>query len=145
MTALPSEETAGWVWAWEHPEREVTNWGKWLVFVSLSAVDSIWDRIRVTTEAGALGGCSKAGAFREKSRGLICVYCDADDPAEVGRTLATLRRLGIRQQMSFKTDAASRAGVYGEGAASWVAHRDSWEVRVPYQNGRRKRSKSVAG
>ncbi len=59
---------------------------------------------------------------RQRSRAhpayCICVYAhDAEDNAEVLRLLLALRGIGLRASLSFKTDAASRAGVYREGSA----------------------------
>jgi hypothetical protein len=53
---------------------------------------------------------------------VIVVYtADWQDHDDVRRVLRELRRLGFGGRLSYKTDAATIAGRYGKGAATYVA------------------------
>jgi hypothetical protein len=82
----------------EHTERR----GKWLLFVPVAEIDQVWEKIRVATEHGRLGGWAKVATAMPSSlaknplRRVICVYTyDSTDEADVRRVRAELRALGF--------------------------------------------------
>lgn len=61
--AKPSQfEGAYWIYACRqegtYPHR-AENSGKWLVFVPIEKIDSVWETIKLATEQGLLGNSSK--------------------------------------------------------------------------------------
>lgn len=93
--------------------------GKWLLFVPNAFADDVWAKIYAATVAGELGYAAKAATSRPNARAtnqgakLICVYTyDSDDVADVSRVRAKLREMGFVAPLSYKTDAATRAGEY---------------------------------
>ena len=80
----PSEVTDSY---WLHAERKkgtypehLENGGKWLIFVPLSLLDAVWEKIRRATEEENLGGSAKAATARQNPNAtnpdtkVICVY-----------------------------------------------------------------------
>ena len=120
-------------------EADLERCGKWLVFVLPDQVDSWWARIREATEQGRLGIQAKAATALDNplatSRGrLICVYTrDWQDHDDVRRVLGALRDMGICWRLSYKTDEATQADVYGRGASAYVSQPGSadFEDRRP--------------
>lgn len=93
--------------------------GKWLLFVPVSEVDEVWNKIRQTTESGLLGIASKVSTARphpnarDASKKVVCVYTyDHEDEADVMRVREELRRLGFKDKIPYKTDEATIAGKY---------------------------------
>src|SRR2546428_9421821 len=85
----PSEVTDGyWIHAFRKSDshEKADNFkprsmgGKWLVFVPISELDGIWERIKKATEDGLLGLSSKTGTARPNPNATdprekaICVY-----------------------------------------------------------------------
>lgn len=73
--------------------------GKWLLFVQLEDVDSVWGRVAKGTAEGELGITAKVAAKEDEEEGkgrLICVYtADWGDQGDVGRVLRGLKGLGL--------------------------------------------------
>ena len=97
--------------------------GKWLIFVSRSRVDALWDAIRRGVERGRLGHAAKVSTALpdplspDPKKHMICVYtANEDDAADVRRVRAALRELGVTWKIPYKSDAPARAGQY-EGMA----------------------------
>lgn len=123
-SVIPSQETEDyWIWASApHPCSGADNAekvGKWLVFVPIAHVDAAWARIKEAIEQGRLGGMAKVATAkkspleRNPAERVICVYTDDwTDEYEVRRVHAELYDLGFTQLMSYKTDEATRAGIY---------------------------------
>jgi hypothetical protein len=93
--------------------------GKWLIFVSRSRIDALWEEIRRAVEAGRLGHAAKVSTALpnplspDPKKHVICVYTgNEDDPADVRRVRGALRELGITWKIPYKSDAATRAGQY---------------------------------
>ena len=93
--------------------------GKWLLFVPVSEVDEVWDRIRQATESGLLGVASKVSTARpnpnarDASKKVVCVYTyDHEDEVDVMRVREELRRLGFKDKIPYKTDEATIFGKY---------------------------------
>jgi hypothetical protein len=91
--------------------------GKWLIFVSRSRIDALWDQIRRAVETGRLGHAAKVSTALpdplspDPKKHLICVYTgNEDDPVEVRRVRDALRQLGITWKIPYKSDAATRVG-----------------------------------
>lgn len=132
---LPSQvNDEPWIWVAlpisENSETDDANdrVGKWMVFVPTANVDRAWDKIREATLAGRLGDVAKvATAYpsplrRSPGEHVICVYTlDYTDQVDVARVLVGLRELGFSQRLSYKTDAATHAGRYGDGVAIYVS------------------------
>ena len=95
------------------------NGGKWLVFVPLSQVDDVWEKIRCATEEGRLGGSAKISTAkpnpnaRDPKTKVICVYTyDWTDEKDVKRVREELRRLGVLSKIPYKADQETYSGQY---------------------------------
>ncbi|MFN2565123.1 MAG: putative phosphothreonine lyase domain-containing protein [Gemmatimonadaceae bacterium] len=93
--------------------------GKWLIFVSRSRIDALWEDVQRAVRAGRLGHAAKVSTALpnplspDPKKHVICVYtADEDDPADIRRVRDTLRGLGITWKIPYKSDAATRAGQY---------------------------------
>ena len=91
--------------------------GKWLIFVSRSRVDALWENVRRAVQAGRLGHAAKVSTALpnplspDPKKHVICVYTgDEEDAADIRRVRAALRALGITWKIPYKSDAARRAG-----------------------------------
>jgi hypothetical protein len=107
--------------------RHTENGGKWLIFVPTSEVDEVWATIKQATQDGQLGGLSKvATAYPNPltihaEKRVICVYTyDSQDETDVMRVRAELRRLGVIERITYKPDAATRAGAYSKNCGKRV-------------------------
>jgi len=101
--------------------------GKWLIFVSRSRVDALWDAIRRAVESGRLGHAAKVSTALpdplspDPKKHMICVYTpNEDDAADIRRVRSVLRGFGITWKIPYKSDAGARAGQY-EGMAGPAA------------------------
>jgi len=101
--------------------------GKWMIFVSRSRVDALWDAIRRGVERGRLGHAAKVSTALpdplspDPKKHMICVYtANEDDAADVRRVRAALRGMGVTWKIPYKSDAPARAGQY-EGMAGPAA------------------------
>jgi hypothetical protein len=90
------------------------NTGKWLVFVQIENLDTVWEKIREATEKGLLGDASKVATARPSSRAkdpsekVICIYTyDYTDVEDVMRVRLELRNLGVDWKIPYKTDQAT--------------------------------------
>lgn len=111
-----------WLWAYrekgDYPQPS-DNCGKWLVFVPDKKVDEAWEKIRRATREGKLGLGSKVATAKRSSLAggstskVICVYTyDWSDKEDVTRIREELRRLGIMNKISYKTDRDTLSGKY---------------------------------
>jgi hypothetical protein len=123
-TDTPSQTTDSY---WLQAERKngaypthTPNGGKWLIFVSSSEVDALWDTIRRATEDGQLGGYAKVSTALQNPNAnspdkVICVYTyDCTDETDVKRIREELRHLGITSEIRYKTDQETKAGIYSK-------------------------------
>ncbi len=99
----------------EHSE----NGGKWLIFVPLTLVDSVWEKIRRATEEGKLGGAAKVATAHPNPNAtnpntkVICVYTyDWTDESDVKRICEELRQLGVTSKIPYKADQETYSGMY---------------------------------
>lgn len=85
-------------------------------------MDGAWEVIRTETEAGRLGCRSKIStALRapdqvvlDEGQRVIAVFTyDSRDLADVRRVRERLRQLGYTDRIAYKTNAATRARLYG--------------------------------
>ncbi len=102
-----------------HYRESTPRSGKWLIFIPEEAVDEVWARIGEATEQGKLGGSAKVATARpnplalDPKKRVICVYTyDWTDEADVRRIREELRKLGITQQIPYKTDEDTLKGKY---------------------------------
>jgi hypothetical protein len=135
----PSEHLGtGWIYVSGPGHNRTTDWvGKWLLYLPREQVDAGWAKIADAVAAGRLGVSAKVAdraiAKHGSRRGreilhVCCVYtADCRDTADVARVLGVLRELGFAQRLSYKEDAATLTGVYGQGAALYVAQPGSLE------------------
>ncbi len=93
--------------------------GKWLLFVSRSEVDEIWEKVRRALEEGKLGASAKVSTARpnpnatDPENHVVCVYTyDSDDVGDVMRIREELRGLGFEGKIPYKTDEATIEGKY---------------------------------
>jgi len=90
-----------------------------LIFVSSHSVDRIWEKIKIATEEGKLGGSAKVatakinpGFVNSKAR-VICVYTyDWRDEQDIKRVREELRKIGITRKIAYKTDEDTYQGKY---------------------------------
>ncbi len=126
----PSRYTADHYLHAKAPERDEGTPGKpgkWLIFVSRTRVDALWDAIRRGVERGRLGHAAKVSTALpdplspDPKKHMICVYTpNEDDAADVRRVRAALRGMGVTWKIPYKSDAPARAGQY-EGMAGPAA------------------------
>jgi hypothetical protein len=119
----PSEVTDSY---WLHAERKKgiypehsENGGKWLIFVPLTLVDAVWERIRYAIEEGNLGGSAKVATAcpnpiaTSPNTKVICVYTyDWTDESDVKRIREELRQLGVTSKIPYKADQETYSGMY---------------------------------
>ena len=98
-----------------YPEN-TSRCGKWLVFLSDEAVDDYWQLIRLSLAMWRLGRTAKVSCGRLAPKNhVICVYTyDYEDEADVMRVRRELSNIGIRRKLVYKSDAQTRAGLYGK-------------------------------
>ncbi len=108
-----------WIESTSPSGRWSSNSGKWLLFVSVGRVDSVWKVIDQETRSGRLGTAAKVATAmpNDLSNGssvrLICVYTyDCTDLDDVRRVRQRLRDLGFAKKIPYKTDAATLDGKY---------------------------------
>lgn len=104
--------------AGKYPEATERS-GKWLIFVPLAKVDSVWEKIRAATEEGRLGESAKVATAKpnpnaaDSSKKVICAYSyDWWDTKDVKRIRSELRALGIIWKIPYKADEDTFAGKY---------------------------------
>ena len=102
--------------------------GKWLVFVSRSRVDALWDAIRRALKAGRLGHAAKVSTAQphpnspDPKKHVVCVYtANEDDAADVRRVRAALRELGVTWKIPYKSDPSGGASQYEDAAGGPAA------------------------
>jgi hypothetical protein len=102
--------------------------GKWLIFVSRSRIDALWDDVRRAVTSGRLGHAAKVSTAlpnplsRDPKKHVICVYtADEADAADVRRVRDGLRALGVTWKIPYKSDAATGAGQYDDPAGGPAA------------------------
>jgi hypothetical protein len=98
----------------EPAEGSVRRPGKWLIFVSRSRIDGLWETVRRAVEAGRLGHAAKVSTALpdpmspDPKKHAIWIYTgDENDPADVRRIRDVLRQLGISWKIPYKSDATS--------------------------------------
>lgn len=108
-----------------HPEYEnlkkdinYSYTGKWIIFPSTKEVDKVWSKIKKATEAGKLGFASKVSTMAptryDPNFKCICVYTkDYRDKEDVLKVRESLRKLGFTNVLPYKTDEATKKGIYG--------------------------------
>jgi hypothetical protein len=91
--------------------------GKWMIFVSRSRIDALWETIRRAVQAGRLGHAAKVSTALpnptspDPRKHIICVYTpNEDDATDVRRVRDVLRQLGVTWKIPYKSDAATRVG-----------------------------------
>ena len=110
---------------------DISRCGKWLVFVLPGQIGTRWAQIKEATAQRLLGIQAEAATARQNPLAtsqakLICVYTrDWLDRDDVRRVLRGLRELGVSWRLSYKTDEATGADVYGRGSSLYVSQRGS--------------------
>jgi hypothetical protein len=102
--------------------------GKWLIFVSRSRVDALWEAVRRAVKGARLGHAAKVSTALpnpvspDPKKHVICVYtANEDDAADVRRVREALRALGVTWRIPYKSDAGTNGGRYEDPAAGPVA------------------------
>lgn len=116
-----------WLYA-DHPdpnslgELNGEHVGKWCITRDASEIDDAWQRVQALVRAGQVVHAKASGRCQAMHFGgthLICVYTkNWQDDADVMRVRELLRQAGFVEELGYKRDADTRAGVYG-GAAKW--------------------------
>jgi len=96
--------------------------GKWMLFVPPAALAMTWHTLLNLLAAGELGSDTlKLSTRAERGLHVVIVYT-RDAPRAVMRTLLALRASGLpgtaTAQLSWKSDAATLAGIYAGGGGS---------------------------
>ncbi len=85
--------------------------GKWLLFDSISAIDSYWLRIGKAVQEGRLGPSAKVSTAKDNPNAknpltrVICIFTeDFNDREDVRRVERELRALGIKNRLVYKLD-----------------------------------------
>jgi hypothetical protein len=112
-----------------------------MLFPHVSAIDSVWETIRVAYEEGKLCSATKMATMRRENSNaisadqkLICVYTyDSDDMADLQRVVDAQRDVGIPHRLIYKEDAATLAGEYSfnspKPVSKWIVMPGSREIR----------------
>ena len=107
------------------PQGGARHPGKWLIFVSRSRVDALWEGIRRAVEKGRLGHAAQVSTAlphpqaRDPKKHVICVYTgDRDDAADVRRVRDVLRGLGVTWRIPYKSDDGGHNGDVTGGPAT---------------------------
>lgn len=99
-------------------ETRQTYVGKWMIFVPIEQLDSMWEKIKIATKEGKLGIESKTSTAKPNPNAtgpekVIIVYTrDWTDEKDVMRVRKELRNLGIINKIPYKRDIDSIAGKY---------------------------------
>lgn len=95
--------------------------GKWLCFLPSTEVDALWARVVSATHAGTLGTCAKVAPKNESDSHVICVFtADYMDSADLQKVRQGLRRLGVKQRISYKPDVYTHCRIYKSN--EWNIH-----------------------
>ncbi len=92
--------------------------GKWCIFVPPSDVDTAWEKIKGALEQNQLLYAKVSTALRAMGRDthVICVYTDDwTNMPDLMRARDVLRLLGFKEELGYKRDIDTIAGVYGVG------------------------------
>jgi hypothetical protein len=138
QTGMPSQETEQyWIGAVNPNDQggEKPYSGKWLLYISVSELDSTWLKIKTATENGSLGTSAKSATMRDnpnatvKSK-VICIYTkDCRDMEDVQRVLKALRDMGFLGRLYYKEDLATIMGNYRHGKASLYESSVGMDIR----------------
>lgn len=129
MSRQPSTCTEGfWLSVRKKPVRLGWRVGKWLMWVPVSEVDGMWEKVKKALKSGKLGCGAKVATARPHPRAkspderVLCIYTrDWQDVEDVFRVREGLRELGVTWKIPYKTDADTLAGRYsgsGHGRVS---------------------------
>ncbi|MEU5599160.1 putative phosphothreonine lyase domain-containg protein [Streptomyces sp. NPDC020298] len=106
---------------------EFANSGKWLWFLPIRALDAGWRLIKTAVEAGQLGPGAKVATLGsdfdgDPTRRPVIIYtANHHDKEDVQRVLNTLRGLGVRDALAYKTDETTARGEYGDGTSIYTS------------------------
>lgn len=123
VSDIPSKNTSSF---WLETKRKIGYYpadtnrsGKWLVFMDKTRIDEIWQLIKEATIDGRLGGRSKVSTAKKNpnaydvKKGVICIYTyDCEDKEDVLRIREELKKIGVTQKISYKTDLDTNKGKY---------------------------------
>jgi hypothetical protein len=114
----PSEVTnVPWlsVFASEIPKpKDMSICGKWLIFCNDFSIEKTWAKIAQATIDNQLSFGAKCSTGMSNSEfKVICVYTqDTNDEDDVMRIRKILRKLGITKKIAYKTNEATKKGLY---------------------------------
>ena len=96
--------------------------GKWMIFPSIKSVDALWKQVKRYVEQGKLGFAAKVSTLTQYltlsgyKNFLICIYTrDWRDKTDVGKALKTIREIGVKGTLYYKSDEQTRQGIYAGG------------------------------
>ena len=119
----PSEVTNSY-WLYAHRKHGVypkhsEKGGKWLIFIPLQQIDTVWEKVKNAVEQGNLGYAAKVSTARKNPNAVdsetkvICVYTyDWTDESDVRRIREGLRKLGVISKIPYKADRETHLGLY---------------------------------
>ena len=110
-------------------KRMTSNGGKWMIFADWEDLDMYWEWIKRATILGHLGPASKVSTRRptslrqDESKGVICIYTyNYKDLEDIRRVRSELADMGFTDLIYYKTNEATRSGLYGANA--WLYSSD---------------------
>jgi len=102
--------------------------GKWLIFVPVSQVDGVWEKVKRATEEGRLGGKAKVATAKPNPNArnpdikVICVYTyDWTDEDDIRKVRHELHQLGITSKIPYKADEDTHLGKYANRGSKRIS------------------------
>ncbi len=83
--------------------------GKWLVPIALGDPDGIWQKLQQAAHEGQVTAVKISAPPLDDVLGhhLVCAYCPSSHENHVVPALSVLRRLGVKDQIRYKSDKAT--------------------------------------
>lgn len=129
---VPSKAKTPWIYVKatsdDYPETINGKGGKWLIFIPEDKVDIVWQKIRKSILKNKLVRYAKCSTIiknkhsqNNKTDCVICIYTyDYTDEVDVRVIRYKLKKLGFREKLYYKTDNATREGIYKNNGKSWL-------------------------
>lgn len=128
LEQLPSASIDTWVYAYTpDPQKwrplDYDRFGKWCVTRSSEGIVAAWLKVVALVDAGHVVHAKASGYHQTRRFGgshLICVYTtNWEDRTDVFRVRELLRAVGFIEELGYKRDAGTTAGVYATPDEWW--------------------------
>ncbi len=88
--------------------------GKWCIFRGTHVIDDAWRLVEKAVSVNRLQLAKVSTVLSRRDKHVICVYTrDWRDDADVNRARIVLLEIGFGDELGYKRDVETRAGVYG--------------------------------